>query len=109
MSLPKLAFLRASVLPLAAALLLACSGANSSSSGTHDDSGTPEEREGGSPVHTQEGGTTMDGPSSGDSASLLDAGHLADAAPPFEGGGSLLTPNPPMGSTECGSGTITEA
>jgi hypothetical protein len=108
MSLPALRFCPVSLVPLASLFLFACSGASSSSSDMHGDSGTSMEPEGGSPAPGQDGSTPPDAGSNPDSATHFDAGHPGDAAL-IEAGTSLLTPSPPAGSTECGSGLITQA
>jgi hypothetical protein len=92
-------------------LLLGCSSAAGSFNGGSDSgagSETGPGAEGGLPHPDQDGAASHDGGAKGDSAALPDGGHAGGDASAVDAG-SLLTPSPPKGATECGSGTITQA
>jgi hypothetical protein len=93
--------------PVATMVLLGCSGSSGSFAGSDHDSGTVTGADAGPPTHA-DGATPQDGDSKEDAAPDLDAGHTGDSAP-GDAGGTLLTPSPPPGATECGKGVITQA
>jgi hypothetical protein len=98
--------LQVAFLPIAVTLLLGCSGTSGSFSSMEHDSGTATGADA-DPLMHADGTAPVDGGSNGDSAPD-DASHCVDSAT-SDAGKSLLTPSPPPGATECGSGDITQA